>query len=214
MALLIPSFWGHQNRCGMGGSRCPRISPLCVFVSCRGVAVSPCRQTTGVILWRLSLWTGSSEISSTTDDQQQWFKTIHLDCLWLGRDTEVSRLQFHRVDTLYLSPHGAFQNAFFACDCGVFLLPMSTGATNPPRSRYAVIWTGDNTGSWEYIRMQIPTVIGSGLSGFAHATGDVTQASIWIFLKTLEVPAHFCKTWKWRVFVGYQLSNNYHMQYT
>ncbi|CAL1166590.1 unnamed protein product [Cladocopium goreaui] len=39
--------------------------------------------------------------------------------------------------------------------------------------KYAVIWTGDNTGSWEYIRMQIPTVIGSGLSGFAHATGDV-----------------------------------------
>ena len=39
--------------------------------------------------------------------------------------------------------------------------------------RYAVIWTGDNSGSWEYIRMQIPTMIGSGLSGFAHATGDV-----------------------------------------
>lgn len=41
------------------------------------------------------------------------------------------------------------------------------------RVRYAVIWTGDNYGTWEYIRMQIPTVIGSAMSGFVHATGDV-----------------------------------------
>lgn len=33
--------------------------------------------------------------------------------------------------------------------------------------------TGDNSGSWDFIRMQIPTIIGSGLSGFAHASGDV-----------------------------------------
>lgn len=39
--------------------------------------------------------------------------------------------------------------------------------------KYAVIWTGDNSGSWDFIRMQIPTIIGSGLSGFAHASGDV-----------------------------------------
>ena len=33
--------------------------------------------------------------------------------------------------------------------------------------------TGDNSGSWDFIQMQIPTIIGSGLSGFAHASGDV-----------------------------------------
>ncbi len=32
---------------------------------------------------------------------------------------------------------------------------------------------GDNSGSWEYIRFQIPTVIGSGLSGQAYTSGDV-----------------------------------------
>ena len=57
-------------------------------------------------------------------------------------------------------------------------------------SRYAVIWTGDNTGSWEYIRMQIPTVIGSGLSGFAHATGDVTLAQICKCFLVQMVPFH------------------------
>nr|WP_246392524.1 TIM-barrel domain-containing protein [Microbacter margulisiae] len=39
--------------------------------------------------------------------------------------------------------------------------------------RYSVLWTGDNTGSWNYIRWQIPTVIGSGLSAQNYATGDV-----------------------------------------
>ena len=39
--------------------------------------------------------------------------------------------------------------------------------------RYSTIWTGDQKGTWEYIRFHIPTVIGSGLSGFNAATGDV-----------------------------------------
>lgn len=39
--------------------------------------------------------------------------------------------------------------------------------------RYAVAWTGDQSGSWDYIRWHIPTLIGSGLSGQAYATGDV-----------------------------------------
>ena len=39
--------------------------------------------------------------------------------------------------------------------------------------RYAVAWTGDQSGSWDYIRWHIPTLIGSGLSGYAYATGDV-----------------------------------------
>ena len=55
----------------------------------------------------------------------------------------------------------------------IFFLGLSLSLVNFSFLRYAVIWTGDNTGSWEYIRMQIPTIIGSGLSGFAHATGDV-----------------------------------------
>ncbi len=39
--------------------------------------------------------------------------------------------------------------------------------------RYAVTWTGDQAGSWDYIRWHIPTLIGSGLSGQTYATGDV-----------------------------------------
>jgi alpha-glucosidase (family GH31 glycosyl hydrolase) len=39
--------------------------------------------------------------------------------------------------------------------------------------RYAVTWTGDQSGSWDYIRWHIPTLIGSGLSGMIYSTGDV-----------------------------------------
>ncbi len=39
--------------------------------------------------------------------------------------------------------------------------------------RFATIWSGDQSGTWDNIKMHIPTVIGSGLSGFNCATGDV-----------------------------------------
>ncbi|MDM4767665.1 TIM-barrel domain-containing protein [Pelomonas sp. SE-A7] len=39
--------------------------------------------------------------------------------------------------------------------------------------RYAVTWTGDQSASWDYIRWHVPTLIGSGLSGQAYASGDV-----------------------------------------
>jgi alpha-glucosidase len=39
--------------------------------------------------------------------------------------------------------------------------------------RYSTVWSGDQSGNWEYIRFHVPTVIGAGLSGFNAATGDV-----------------------------------------
>jgi alpha-glucosidase len=39
--------------------------------------------------------------------------------------------------------------------------------------RFATVWSGDQSGNWEYIRFHIPTVLGSGLSGHNYATGDV-----------------------------------------
>lgn len=39
--------------------------------------------------------------------------------------------------------------------------------------RCGVQWSGDQAGSWEYIRWQIPTYAGASLSGLAYTTGDV-----------------------------------------
>jgi len=39
--------------------------------------------------------------------------------------------------------------------------------------RHSVVWTGDQSGNWNYIRWHIPTLIGCGLSAQNSATGDV-----------------------------------------
>lgn len=39
--------------------------------------------------------------------------------------------------------------------------------------RYAVMWTGDDSGSFEYIKWQLPTFVGTGFSAQAHVSGDV-----------------------------------------
>jgi len=36
-----------------------------------------------------------------------------------------------------------------------------------------VVWSGDQSGDFEYIRFHIPTFIGSGLSGYNLASSDV-----------------------------------------
>ena len=35
--------------------------------------------------------------------------------------------------------------------------------------RYAVMWTGDDSGSWDFIRWQIPTFVGAGFSAQVNA---------------------------------------------
>ncbi|MFF8609344.1 NPCBM/NEW2 domain-containing protein [Streptomyces sp. NPDC015346] len=39
--------------------------------------------------------------------------------------------------------------------------------------RCGVQWSGDQAGTWEYIRWQIPTYAGASMSGLAYTTGDV-----------------------------------------
>ena len=39
--------------------------------------------------------------------------------------------------------------------------------------RLAVMWTGDDEGSMDYVRWQLPTFVGAGFSAQAHVSGDV-----------------------------------------
>jgi alpha-glucosidase len=49
-------------------------------------------------------------------------------------------------------------------------LPPPLASCHP---RLAVMWTGDDSGSMDYVRWQIPTFIGCGFSAQAHISGDV-----------------------------------------
>ncbi len=39
--------------------------------------------------------------------------------------------------------------------------------------RYSTVWSGDQSGNWEYIRFHIPTYIGAGLSGMPYIGSDI-----------------------------------------
>jgi alpha-glucosidase len=48
-----------------------------------------------------------------------------------------------------------------------------TRATYAGGQRYAVTWTGDNTSSWNHLRMATPMILNLGLSGFGMTGADV-----------------------------------------
>jgi len=48
-----------------------------------------------------------------------------------------------------------------------------TRATYAGGQRYAATWTGDNTSSWNHLRLSIPMLSNLGLSGFGYAGDDI-----------------------------------------
>ena len=48
-----------------------------------------------------------------------------------------------------------------------------TRASYPGGQRYAVTWTGDNTSSWNHLRLATPMLLNLGLSGFGMSGADV-----------------------------------------
>jgi alpha-glucosidase len=48
-----------------------------------------------------------------------------------------------------------------------------TRATYAGGQRYAATWTGDNTGSWNHLRLTTPMLLNLGLSGFGYCGADV-----------------------------------------
>ncbi|MFA5968844.1 MAG: TIM-barrel domain-containing protein [Sphingomonas sp.] len=48
-----------------------------------------------------------------------------------------------------------------------------TRATYAGGQRYAVTWTGDNSSSWDHLKLSIQQLLSLGLSGFAYSAADV-----------------------------------------
>ena len=48
-----------------------------------------------------------------------------------------------------------------------------TRATYPGGQKYSATWTGDNTSSWNHLRMTTPMLLNLGLSGFGNSGADV-----------------------------------------
>jgi hypothetical protein len=56
-------------------------------------------------------------------------------------------------------------------------------------------WSGDQSGTWDYIRWQIPTYAGATMSGLARTTGDVDG----IFGGSAKT---YTRDLQWKMFLG------------
>jgi alpha-glucosidase len=106
------------------------------------------------------LWTEKGLDRIATEVRDYGSRVMKLDVAWVGRGYQFA---FNGMRDAY---EGIEKNA----DARGFVWTTCAWAGG---QRYAVIWSGDQSGNWEYIRFHIPTVIGAGLSGYNAATGDV-----------------------------------------
>jgi len=109
---------------------------------------------------RMGLWTSTGLANASWEIGSAGSRAIKTDVAWVGSGYRFG-LQAVKL-AANLMQNNSNSRPYTWTVCG-------WAGTH----KYAVVWTGDNTGGWEFIRMQIPTVIGSGLSALAHASGDV-----------------------------------------
>ncbi|MCL2919385.1 NPCBM/NEW2 domain-containing protein [Shewanella litorisediminis] len=110
--------------------------------------------------FRTGLWTEDGVDKIAWEVGKAGSRAQKLDVAWTGEGYQ------HALDANKAAADGILDNS----DSRPFLWTVMGWAGV---QRYAVTWTGDQSGSWDYIRWHIPTLIGSGLSGQAYATGDV-----------------------------------------
>lgn len=110
--------------------------------------------------FRTGLWTENGVDKIAWEVGTAGTRAQKLDVAWTGKGYQFS------LDANQAAAEGILKNS----DARPFVWTVMGWAGT---QRYAVTWTGDQSGSWDYIRWHIPTLIGSGLSGQAYATGDV-----------------------------------------
>ena len=106
------------------------------------------------------LWTESGLDKVAWEVGTAGTRIIKTDVAWVGHGYKFA------LDGVKQAASGIEENS----DARRFIWTVSGWAGT---QRYAVMWTGDQAGTWENIRFHIPTLVGSGLSGQAHVSGDV-----------------------------------------
>lgn len=110
--------------------------------------------------FKTGLWTENGLDKIATEVGVYGTRLCKLDVAWVGPGYKFA------LDACRAAYEGIENNSNAR---GFVWSVMGWSGTQP----YSTIWSGDQSGNWEYIRFHIPTVIGSGLSGFNAATGDV-----------------------------------------
>ena len=125
--------------------------------------------------FRTGLWTENGVDKIAWEVGQAGSRVQKLDVAWTGKGYQFS------LDANKSAYDGILNNS----DSRPFIWTVMGWAGT---QRYAVAWTGDQSASWDYIRWHVPTLIGSGLSGQAYATGDVD--AMVVVNRPAEEPGH------------------------
>ncbi|HEY5462132.1 MAG TPA: TIM-barrel domain-containing protein [Hanamia sp.] len=110
--------------------------------------------------FKTGLWTENGVTKIAKEVGQDGTRLCKLDVAWVGPGYKYA------LDACKAAYNGIENNSNAR---GFVWSVMGWAGTQ----HYSTVWSGDQSGNWEYIRFHIPTVIGSGLSGFNCATGDV-----------------------------------------
>eukprot|EP00041_Stephanoeca_diplocostata_P026060 m.694769 g.694769 ORF g.694769 m.694769 type:complete len:943 (-) comp22884_c2_seq9:1552-4380(-) len=106
------------------------------------------------------LWSSTGLPNITREVAGSGVRIGKTDVGWIGRGYEYA------FDSVRLVSDGIEDNS----DGRRFIWTVEGWAGT---HRYAVMWTGDDSGSFEYIRWQLPTFVGCGFSAQAHVSGDI-----------------------------------------
>lgn len=129
----------------------------------------------------LGLWT-STGLPDQAQEVRTGARVRKLDVAWVGPGYRFA------LDACRQAYEGIEQH----CDGRGFVWTPEGWAGS---QRYAVHWSGDQEGSWEYIRWQIPTYAGATLSGQAYTTGDVDG------IYTGGTPETYTRDLQWKTFL-------------
>ncbi|GAA1361665.1 glycoside hydrolase family 31 protein [Streptomyces beijiangensis] len=108
---------------------------------------------------QLGLWTQDG-LPNQADEAKAGVRVRKLDVAWVGGGYGMA------LDACDEAKAGIEDNSDAR---GFVWMPVSWAGAQ----RCSVLWSGDQSLSWDYIRWQIPTYAGATLSGIAYNTGDV-----------------------------------------
>ncbi len=106
------------------------------------------------------LWSSTGLPNITREVAGSGTRIAKTDVGWVGDGYKFA------LDALKQLTHGIEDNS----DARRFMWTVEGWAGT---HRYAVMWTGDDSGSFDYLRWQIPTFAGCGFSAQAHVSGDI-----------------------------------------
>jgi alpha-glucosidase len=147
------------------------------------------------------VWPGDSVFPEfTLTRSREWWGTLYKDFVGMGiagfwndmnepalferRDKTMPLATLHRLDDGSKLDHRAVHNVFGLQNSratyeGLLKLEgnerpfVLTRATYSGGQRYAASWTGDNSSTWNHMRMSVSNLLSLGISGFAYVGDDI-----------------------------------------